>query len=392
MLRRTFINAASAAAAMLALSGAAASAQETVKIGLILPMTGPFASTGRQIEAAAKLYMQQKGDTVAGKKVQLIVKDDTGTADVTKRLAQELIVQEKVSVLAGFGLTPLALATAPLATQAKVPEVVMAAATSIIPEQSPYIVRSSFTAAQVTVPLAEWAAKEGLKRVVTIVSDYGPGIDVEKAFIETFTKAGGQVENLRVPLANPDFSPFLQKVADAKPDALLAFVPSGVGAQFMKQFVERGLDKSGIRFLAEGSVTDDDLLNNIGDVALGAVTSHHYSAAHDSPENKAFVEAFKKANNGMRPNFMAVGGYDGMHLIYEGLKKTNGAGGQVLIDAMKGMSWTSPRGPVSIDPQTRDIVQNIYVRKVERKDGELYNVEFATIPNVKDPVKAAKSN
>ncbi|WP_404292439.1 ABC transporter substrate-binding protein [Microvirga sp. RSM25] len=392
MLRRTFINAASAAAAMLALSGAAASAQETVKIGLILPMTGPFASTGRQIEAAAKLYMQQKGDTVAGKKVQLIVKDDTGTADVTKRLAQELIVQEKVSVLAGFGLTPLALATAPLATQAKVPEVVMAAATSIIPEQSPYIVRSSFTAAQVTVPLAEWAAKEGLKRVVTIVSDYGPGIDVEKAFTETFTKAGGQVENLRVPLANPDFSPFLQKVADAKPDALLAFVPSGVGAQFMKQFVERGLDKSGIRFLAEGSVTDDDLLNNIGDVALGAVTSHHYSAAHDSPENKAFVEAFKKANNGMRPNFMAVGGYDGMHLIYEGLKKTNGAGGQALIDAMKGMSWTSPRGPVSIDPQTRDIVQTVYIRKVERKDGELYNVEFATIPNVKDPVKAAKSN
>ncbi|ANY76839.1 ABC transporter substrate-binding protein [Microvirga ossetica] len=391
MLRRTLLSAAGAAAAMLALSGAGM-AQETVKIGLILPMTGPFASTGRQIEAAAKLYMQQKGDTVAGKKIQLILKDDTGTADVTKRLAQELIVQDKVTVLAGFGLTPLALATAPLATQAKVPEVVMAAATSIIPEQSPFIVRSSFTAAQVTVPLAEWAAKEGLKRVVTIVSDYGPGIDVEKAFTETFTKAGGQVANLRVPLANPDFSPFLQKVADAKPDALLAFVPSGVGSQFMKQFVERGLDKSGIRFLAEGSVTDDDLLNSIGDVALGAVTSHHYSAAHDSPENKAFVEAFKKANNGLRPNFMAVGGYDGMHLIYEGLKKTNGEGGQALVDAMKGMSWTSPRGPVSIDPQTRDIVQNVYVRKVERKDGELYNVEFATTQNVKDPVKAAKSN
>jgi len=391
MLRRTLLSAAGAAAAMLALCGSAM-AQETVKIGLILPMTGPFASTGRQIEAAAKLYMQQKGDTVAGKKIQLILKDDTGTADVTKRLAQELIVQDKVTVLAGFGLTPLALATAPLATQAKVPEVVMAAATSIIPEQSPFIVRSSFTAAQVTVPLAEWAAKEGLKRVVTIVSDYGPGIDVEKAFTETFTKAGGQVENLRVPLANPDFSPFLQKVADAKPDALLAFVPSGVGSQFMKQFVERGLDKSGIRFLAEGSVTDDDLLNSIGDVALGAVTSHHYSAAHDSPENKAFVEAFKKANNGMRPNFMAIGGYDGMHLIYEGLKKTNGQGGQALIDAMKGMSWTSPRGPVSIDPQTRDIIQNVYIRKVERKDGELYNVEFATTQNVKDPVKAAKSN
>jgi branched-chain amino acid transport system substrate-binding protein len=391
MLRRTFIAASSVAAAMLALGGAAM-AQEPFKIGLILPMTGSFASTGRQIEAAAKLYMQQNGDTAGGKKIQLIVKDDTGIADVTKRLAQELIVNDKVGVIAGFGLTPLALATAPLATQAKVPEVVMAAATSIITEQSPYIVRTSFTAAQVSVPLAEWASKEGIKRVVTIVSDYGPGIDVEKAFTETFTKAGGQVENLRVPLANPDFSPFLQKVADAKPDALLAFVPSGVGAQFMKQFVERGLDKSGIRFLAEGSVTDDDLLNNIGEVALGAVTSHHYSAAHDSPENKAFVEAFKKATGGMRPNFMAVGGYDGMHLIYEGLKKSNGAGGQALLEAMKGQSWTSPRGPVSIDPQTRDIVQNIYVRKVERVNGELYNVEFATIPNVKDPVKAAKAN
>jgi branched-chain amino acid transport system substrate-binding protein len=376
---------------MLALSGAA-SAQETLKIGLILPMTGPFASTGRQIEAAAKLYMQQKGDTVAGKKIQLIVKDDTGVADVTKRLAQELIVNDKISVMAGFGLTPLALAPAPLATQAKVPQVVMAAATATITEASPFIVRTSFTAAQATVPLADWAAKNGLKKVVTLVSDYGPGIDVEKSFTEVFTKAGGQVENLRVPLANPDFSPFLQKVADAKPDALLAFVPSGVGAQFMKQFVERGLDKSGIRLLAEGSVTDDDLLNNIGDVALGTTTTHHYSASHDSPENKAFVEAFKKANPGMRPNFMAVGGYDGMHLIYEGLKKTNGAGGQALIDAMKGMSWTSPRGPVSIDPQTRDIVQNIYVRKVERVNGELYNVEFATIANVKDPVKAAKSN
>jgi branched-chain amino acid transport system substrate-binding protein len=391
MKRRTLL-AAGAAALATALSAAPASAQDAVKVGLILPMTGPFASTGRQIEAAAKLYMQQQGDTVAGKKIQLIVKDDTGVADVTKRLAQELIVNDKVGVIAGFGLTPLALATAPLATQAKVPQVVMAAATSIITEQSPFIARTSFTAAQATVPLAQWASQNGVKRAVTLVSDYGPGIDVEKAFTETFGKAGGQVDNLRVPLANPDFSPFLQKVADAKPDALLVFVPSGVGAQFMKQFVERGLDRSGIRLLAEGSVTDDDLLNSMGDVALGAVTSHHYSAAHDSPENKAFVEAFKKANNGMRPNFMAVGGYDGMHLIYEGLKKTNGQGGQALVDAMKGMSWTSPRGPVSIDPQTRDIVQNIYVRKVERKDGELYNVEFATIPNVKDPVKAAKAN
>ena len=376
--------------AVLALSASTVAPAQEIKIGLILPMTGPFASTGRQIDAAVKLFMQQNGDTIAGKKVHVLLKDDGGVADATKRLAQELIVREKVAVLAGFGLTPLALATAPLATQGKVPEVVMAAATSIITEQSPYITRTSFTAAQVIVPLAQWATKSGIKHVVTIVSDYGPGIDVEKSFSQTFSKAGGQVENMRVPLANPDFSPFLQKLADANPDALLAFVPSGVGAQFMKQFVERGLDKSGIRFLAEGSVTDDDLLNNLGDVALGAITSHHYSAAHDSPENKTFVQAFKAANNGMRPNFMAIGGYDGMHLIYEGLKKTNGAGGEPLINAMKGHSWTSPRGPMSIDPETRDVVQNAYIRKVERVGGELYNVEFETIPMVKDPVKAGE--
>jgi branched-chain amino acid transport system substrate-binding protein len=387
MKRRT---AAWAAVAALALAVSPTASAQELKIGLILPMTGPFTSTGRQIDAAVRLFVQQNGDSVAGKKVRVVLKDDGGVADATKRLAQELIVREKVSVVAGFGLTPLALATAPLATQGKVPAVVMAAATSIITEQSPYIVRTSFTAPQVIVPLAQWAATNGIKHVVTIVSDYGPGIDVEKSFSETFGKGGGKVENVRVPLANPDFSPFLQKLADAKPDALLAFVPSGVGAQFMKQFVERGLDKSGIRFLAEGSVTDDDLLNDLGDVALGAVTSHHYSAAHDSPENTAFVQAFKAANNGMRPNFMAVGGYDGMHLIYEGLKKTNGAGGEALINAMKGQSWTSPRGPMSIDPQTRDVVQNVYIRKVDRVGGELQNVEFVTIPMVKDPVKTGE--
>jgi len=391
MLRRTFIAAASVAGLVLGM-GAVAHAQDALKIGLILPMTGAFASTGHQIEVAAKLYMQQNGDTIAGKKIQLIVKDDTGVADVTKRLAQEIIVNDKVSVLAGFGLTPLALAPAPLATQAKVPAIVMAAATSTITEASPYIVRTSATLPQNAMPMGDWAAQNGMKKVVTLVSDYGPGIDAEKAFTASFTKGGGQVESLRVPLANPDFSPFLQKVADAKPDALFVFVPSGVGAQFMKQFVERGLDKGGIKLIATGDVTDDDILNGMGDVALGTITTHYYSAAHDSPENKAFVDAFKKANNGMRPNFMAVGGYDGMHLVYEALKKTNGAGGEALVNAMKGMAWTSPRGPITIDPQTRDIVQNVYVRKVERINGELYNVEFATIPNVKDPVKAAKSN
>lgn len=390
MMHRRMLILAAGAAALMAVSGA--QAQETVKVGLILPLTGPFTAIGRQVEMGARLYLQQKGNTVAGKTIELIVKDDGSVADTTKRTAQDLIVNEKVNVLAGFGLTPLALATAPLATQAKVPQVVMAAGTATITEASPFIVRTSFTLPQATEPMADWAAKNGIKRVVTLVSDYGPGIDSEKAFSGVFTKAGGQVENLRVPLANPDFSPFLQKVADAKPDALFVFVPAGQGAQFMKQFVERGFDKSGIRLIGPGDVTDDEVLNGMGDVALGAITTHHYSVAHDSPENKAFVEAFKKVSNGARPNFMAVGGYDGMHLIYEGLKKTNGQGGQALVDAMKGMSWTSPRGPVSIDPQTRDIVQNIYVRKVERRDGELYNVEFATIPNVKDPVKAAKAN
>jgi branched-chain amino acid transport system substrate-binding protein len=381
MRKRLLVIAVSAIGVLATLAGV--QAQEIVKIGLILPMTGPFTSTGRQIEAAARLYMQQKGDTVAGKKVQLIVRDDTGVADVTRRIAQELIVNEKVTVTAGFGLTPLALATAPLSTQAKTPQVIMAAATSTIPDASPFIVRSTFTLPQATIPMADWAAQNGIKKVLTIVSDYGPGIDAEKAFSDTFAKAGGQVDNLRVPLANPDFSPFLQKAADAKPDAIFAFVPSGVGAQFMKQFVERGLDKGGIKLIGTGDVTDDDILNGMGDAALGTITTHHYSAAHDSPENKVFVEAFKKAAGGMRPNFMAVGGYDGMHLIYEGLKKTNGAGGEALVNAMKGMSWTSPRGPVTLDPQWRDFVQNMYVRRVERVGGELYNVELATIPNVK---------
>ncbi|MFZ4531582.1 MAG: ABC transporter substrate-binding protein [Alsobacter sp.] len=390
MLERRSLLIAAATAALL--GAGSAQAQETVKIGLILPMTGASSTTGKQAEAAARLFLQQNGTTVAGKKIELILKDDTGTADVTKRIAQELVVNDKVSVLMGFGLTPLALAVAPIATQAKVPQIVTAAATAIITEQSPFIVRTSFTLPQATVPMAEWAAANGIKKVVTLVTDYGPGIDAEKAFKEKFTAAGGTVaEELRVPLRNPDFAPFLQRVKDAAPDALFVFVPSGFGSTFVKQFAERGLDKAGIRLIGTGDVTDDDLLNEMGDVMLGVVNTHHYSAAHPSPENKAFVEAFKKANNGMRPNFMAVGAYDGMQLVYKALEKTKGAtDGAALVEAMKGMSWTSVRGPVTIDPQTRDIIQDIYVRKVEKVNGELWNVEFATVPQVKDPVKAAK--
>lgn len=389
MNKRQFIHATALAVAALAASNSIAQSN-AFKIGLILPMTGQQASTGRQIEAAAKLYMAQNGDTVAGKKVELIVKDDTSVPDVTKRLAQELIVNDKVNVLAGFGITPSALATAPLATKSKTPMVVMAAATSSITQASPYVVRTSFTLAQAAVAMGDWAPKNGIKKVVTLVSDYGPGIDAEKYFKERFVFNGGQVaESLRVPLRGPDFAPFLQKVRDLKPDALFVFVPSGAGAAVMKQFLERGMDKAGIRLIGTGDITDDDQLNDMGDGALGVVTSHHYSTAHPSAVNKKFVEAFGKANPGMRPNFMAMGGYDGMRVIYEALKATKGqGGGDALLAAMKGQIFESPRGPMFIDAQTRDVVHNIYLRKVEKKDGQLYNVEFDVIKDVKDPGKA----
>ncbi len=388
MHKRSLLQLAVALAA--AAAGSSVLAQDNAfKIGLILPMTGQQATTGRQIEAAARLYMAQNGDTVAGKKIQLIVKDDTSLPDVTRRLAQELVVNEKVNVLAGFGITPSATATAPISTQSKTPQVVMAAATSSITEASPYIIRTSFTLPQASVALADWAPKNGIKKVVTLVSDYGPGIDAEKFFKERLQFNGGQVtESLRVPLRNPDFAPFLQKVRDSKPDALFVFVPSGAGAAVMKQFIERGMDKAGIKLIGTGDVTDDDQLNDIGDGALGVVTSHHYSAAHPSAMNKKFVADFKKANKNLRPNFMAVGGYDGMRVIYEALKKTQGkGGGDALLAAMKGQIFESPRGPVYIDAQTRDVVHNMYLRKVEKKDGELYNVEFDVIKDVKDPGK-----
>jgi branched-chain amino acid transport system substrate-binding protein len=389
MQKRQFLNAAAATVAALA-SPALRAQSTTFKIGLILPMTGQQASTGKQIEAAVRLYMAQNGDIIAGKKVEVILKDDQATPDVTKRLAQELVVNDKVNVLAGFGVTPAALAAAPIATQSKTPLVVMAAATSSITEASPYIVRTSFTVPQAAVALADWAPRNGIKKVVTLVSDYGPGIDAEKFFRDRLNFNGGQVvEALRVPLRNPDFAPFLQKVRDAKPDALFVFVPSGAGAAVMKQFLERGLDKAGIKLIGTGDVTDDDQLNDMGDGALGVVTSHHYSAAHPSPANKKFVAAFEKANKGMRPNFMAVGGYDGMRVIYEALRVTKGAGGgDALLAAMKGQIFESPRGPMFIDAQTRDVVQNIYLRKVERQDGQLYNIEFDAIKDVKDPGKS----
>jgi len=388
MHKRTFLQTA-VALGLLGASGVAMAQDNVFKIGLILPMTGQQATTGRQIEAAARLWMAQNGDTVAGKKVQLIVKDDTSVPDVTRRLAQELVVNEKVNVLAGFGITPSALAVAPIATQSKTPMVVMAAATSSITEASPFVIRTSFTLPQAAVAMADWAPKNGIRNVVTLVTDYGPGLDAEKYFNDRFLFNGGKVaEKLRVPLRNPDFAPFLQKVRDLKPDAMFVFVPSGAGAAVMKQFGERGMDKAGIRLIGTGDVTDDDQLNDMGDVALGVVTSHHYSAYHPSAANKKFVAEFQKANRNLRPNFMAVGGYDGMRVIYEALKKTGGnGGGEALLAGMKGQIFESPRGPVFIDAQTRDVVHNIYLRKVERKSGQLWNVEFDVIKDVKDPGK-----
>lgn len=378
-----------AAAATL---GGAAYAADPVKIGLVLPMSGPFAAYGKQIEHGVKLYLATKGDTFAGRKVELIVKDDSpGTAgDVSKRLAQELVVKDKVDILAGFGLTPSAFAVAPVATEAKKPMVVMNAATSSVTTKSNYLVRASMTLPQNTAPIASWAAKNKIKNVFTLVADFGPGHDAEGQFKKTFMAAGGQiVGEVRAPVRNPDFAPYLQRIKDSKPDAVFLFLPPGAETiAFMKGFTERGLAQAGIKLIATGDLPDEDILDAIGDAALGLVTSFHYSEAHNSPENKAYTEAYYKAYPKDRPNFMSVGGYDGMHLIAEVLKKTNGStDGDKFVEAAKGLSWISPRGPVRIDPVTRDIVQTIYIRKVERVGGKLQNVEFDQVVDFRDPGK-----
>jgi branched-chain amino acid transport system substrate-binding protein len=388
---RTSTSAAVAALAAAALGQTPAAAQEPLKIGISIPMTGAgFNAVGREITAAVRLYMQQHGDTVAGRKIELIIRDDAGVADNARRLVQEMIVNDKVEII-GIGITPTALAVAPLVTQAKIATVVMVSGASITVDKSPYMVRTGFVLGQSSGVMGEWAAKNGSKRVVTLVNDWAPGIEAETAFKASFTAGGGAiVESLRIPLANPDFAPFLQRIRDLGPDTAFIYFPGTQAGIFAKQFAERGLAKSGIRIIGPGDLTDDDELNTMGDQMLGIVTAHHYSALHDSPLNKAYVAAFKQAAN-FRPSFVTLGGYDGLHLIYEALKKTGGkTDGDALIAAMKGMRWESPRGPISIDPDTRDIVQNIYMRKVERVNGELYNVEFQTFPAVKDPMKAAK--
>lgn len=377
-----------------ALASAGLVQAKDLTIGLVLSVSGPFADYGKQIKHGIDVYMAQHGDTVAGRKVKLIVKDDTGMApQVAKRMAQELLVNDKVDILAGFDLTPNAFSAAPLASQAKVPMVVMNAATSSVTEKSPYIVRVSMTLPQGSWAMAKWAAENGIKSAYTLVADYGPGHDAEVQFKKTFTELGGKiVGEVRTPVNTADYAAYLERVKDAKPDAMFTFVPPGSSmVALMKGFRELGLDKAGIQAIGPGDLTDENELAAMGNSALGLVTAFHYSQAHDSPENKAYVAAYLKAFPKDRPNFMSVGGYDGMHLIYQVLEKTKGdASGDAFVAAAKGMQWTSPRGPVQIDPETRDIIQNEYIRKLENVNGELQNVEFATLKAVKDPGKAAK--
>jgi len=378
--------------AMLLLVAGPALAQGTVKIGMVAEFSGPFADYGAQILGGMKAYLKLNGDVFGGKKIEIVVKDTTGAApDIAKRLAQELVTRDQVDILAGFGLTPNALAVAPVSAEAKKPMVIMNAATSIITTRSPYIVRVSHTLPQDTQPIAQWAARNGVKRAFTLVSDFGPGVDAETTFIKAFKAAGGEiVDSVRTPLQNPDFAPFLQRVKDTRPEAVFVFLPPGSQTiAFIKGYEERGLKQAGIRIIATGDLTDDGVLQAMGDPTLGLITSFHYSAAHDSPENKAFLKAYAETNGTkLRPNFMACAGYDGMAAIAAALKKTGGSTDpEAFVGALKGMKLMSPRGPIMIDPETRDIVQTVYIRRVEKIDGILYNIEFDKFPDVKDPGK-----
>ena len=367
-----------------------AAADGVIKIGVIAELSGPFADLGKKIDDGIKLYLRQHGDVAGGKKVQVILRNVTGPApDVAKRLAQELVTQDGVDILAGFGLTPNALAAAAIATEAKKPMLIMNAATSIITSKSPYVARFSFTLPQVAAPLGEWAAKNGIRKVFTIVSDYGPGLDAERAFGKSFAKNGGTVVGgVRVPVQNPDFAPFLQRARDAKPDAVFAFVPAGdQGIAFMKTYAQRGLAQAGIKLVTTGDVVEDAVLDAIGDSALGVVSTHHYSMAHESPENRAFVKAWVEAfGPAARPDFINVGAYDAMEAIFRVSKKLGGViDPDRFMAEIKGLEIDSPRGHIFIDPATRDVVQTVYVRRVEKKDGRLFNVEFEKFPDVKDP-------
>lgn len=387
-MNRTLLAAGGIVAALFA---SAAFAQQTVKIGLIMTYSGQFADPAAQMDNAIKLFVKQHGDTVAGKKIEFIRKDSVGAPDTAKRLAQELVVRDKVDLLAGFVLTPEALAAADVSAEAKKFMVVMNAATAIVTTKSPYMVRTSLTIPQLQETFGGWAYKSGVRRAYTMVSDYGPGHDAETAFQLGFKGAGGEiVGSVRFPMANPDFSPFVQRAKDTNPEGIFVFIPGGTQPPALgKALAERGIDTKRTRILAQGELTDDAALRAMGDAALGIVTVFHYDHNHNSPMNRAFVKAYNSEFGGRNPDLFSIGGWDGMRLIYEVLKKTNGnTDGAAMVAAAKGMAWESPRGPISIDPETRDVVQTVYIRRVEKVGGKLVNVEFDKVENVKDPIKA----
>jgi branched-chain amino acid transport system substrate-binding protein len=378
--------------AAAAFAGATAQAQGTIKIGLILPYSGQFADAATQQDNAIKLFMKQNGDTIAGKKIEIIRKDTGGiNPPVAKRLAQELITRDQVDLLAGFVLTPNAMAAGDVSQEAKKFMVVMNAATSIVTTKSQYMVRTSLTIPQLNEAFGKWAfTKGGVKKAYTMVSDYGPGHDAEQAFQTGFKSAGGEiVGSVRMAVASPDFSAYVQKAKDLAPEGIFVFIPGGAQPGALgKAFAERGLDTKKTVIMGQLEITDEHALESMGDAALGIITSGHYDWSHKSKMNADFVKAYN-AEFKRNPDFFSMGAWDGMHLIYAALKKTNGnTDGEALINAAKGMKWESPRGPISIDPETRDIVQNVYVRKVEKVGGKLINVEIDTLPAVKDPVKA----
>ena len=390
-MRKTLLALTAATATLMAGTALAA---DTVKIGLIMAYSGPFADTANQMQRGIDLYIAEHGDEVAGKKIELIKKDTGGpNPDVAKRLAQELVVRDGVDILAGFTLTPEALGAASVADQAKKMLVVMNAATSVITENSPFVVRTSLTIPQLNYPFGKWAhEKAGINSVYTLVADYGPGHDAEKAFAKGFEEAGGKIVGAdQSPVANPDFSAFVQRIKDAQPEAVYVFIPGGAQPPALgKALAERGLTPPDTKILAQGELTLPEAIESMGDTADGIITTFHYTMERDDPINNAFVKAYRDANDGRSPDIFSVGGYDGMHLIYEALKKTDGdTDGAKLVDAAKGMAWDSPRGPISIDPETRDIVQTVWIRQVQDVDGNPQNVVIDSMPDMKDPLHGA---
>src|SRR5437667_9625174 len=383
------------ASAVAAVAATCAAAQQPVKVGVILAYSGQFADPCAQMDNGIKLYLAQHGDGVAGRKIELLRKDSGGIApDIAKRLAQELIVRDNADMLAGFALTPNALAAGDVSAQAKKFMVNMNAATAIITTKSPYMVRTSFTVPQLNQTLGSWAYKSGIRKTYTMVSDFGPGHDGEAAFHKGFKDAGGEIVGAaRYPVANQDFSAFVQRAKDANADAIYIYTPGGPQpAPIGKALAERGVDPKKTKVLGQGELTSEDALKNMGEAGLGIITAFHYDYNHQSSTNTAFVKSYKESF-GRNPDMFSAGAFDGMHVIYEALKKTGGkTDGESLVEAAKGMEWESPRGPMAIDPATRDVVQTVYIRRVEKIGGQIVNVEFDKVETVKDPVKAAMKN